>query len=145
VTPRLTRMARCYRCLHEWQMRRRRSRFCPRCKSRQYDVPVVRPLRLGRGSGIEEIIGPHRAKLLEIARESGIEGLWVFGSVRRRDARQGSDVDLLVTWKRPASLLTFAGVVDRMSTELGRRVELVDRDALHWAIAPAVLAEAVPL
>jgi predicted nucleotidyltransferase len=100
---------------------------------------------LGHGQGINEIIEPHRIRIIEFARDVGVEGLWVFGSVRRNEASRGSDVDLLVTWKRPVSLLTFAKLVDCLSTELGRRVELVDRDSLHWALAPQVLADAVPV
>jgi uncharacterized protein len=119
--------------------------MCPRCKSRFYGVPALRPVTLGDGEGIEQIIDPHRVKLLEIGREAGVEGLWVFGSVRRKEARRSSDVDLLVTWKRPVSLLEFAGLVDRLSSELGRTVELVDRDSLHWAMAPQILTEAVPI
>jgi predicted nucleotidyltransferase len=119
--------------------------MCPRCKSRLYGVPVIRPIALGQGEGIEQIVEPHRVKLLEIAREAGVEGLWVFGSVRRNEARRSSDVDLLVTWKRPVSLLELAGLIDRLSSELGRRVELVDRDSLHWAMAPQTLTEAVPV
>jgi uncharacterized protein len=106
---------------------------------------MIRPVTLGHGEGIEQIIEPHRVKLLEIGREAGVEGLWVFGSVRRKEARRSSDVDLLVTWKRPVSLLELAGLVDRLSSELGRRVELVDRDSLHWAMAPQILTEAVPV
>jgi len=119
--------------------------MCPQCKSRLYDVPFVQPVTLGSGQGIEQIIEPHRVKILEICREAGVEGLWVFGSVRRREARRTSDVDLLVTWKQPASLLELAGLIDRLSSELGRKVELVDRDALHWAMTPQVLSEAVPV
>lgn len=126
-------------------MRRRRPTICPRCKSRFYDVPQVRPVNLGKGMGIAEIIEPHRARVLELTRRAGAEGVWVFGSVRRKEANRTSDVDLLVTWKHPVSLLTFAALVDDLEGELGRRVELVDRESLHWAMAPQVLAEALPV
>jgi uncharacterized protein len=126
-------------------MRRRRSSICPRCKSRLYDVPVVRPVVLGTRQGIDEILGPHRDVVLRLARNAGADGLWVFGSVRRRDAGPRSDVDLLVTWKPTVSLLDIATLADALDSELGRRVELVNRDDLHWAMAPQILSEAVPL
>jgi len=119
--------------------------MCPRCKSHRFDVPVIKPVVLGNGQGIEQVIEPHRGRILELCREAGVDGLWVFGSVRRREARRTSDLDLLVTWKHPASLLEFAGLIDRLSVEIGRKVELVDRDALHWAMAPQVLSEAIPV
>ena len=145
MTPRLVRLGRCYRCLHTWRMRRRRPHLCPRCKSRFYDVPLVKPVTLGNGQGIEQIIEAHRGKIHAICREAGVDGLWVFGSVRRREARRTSDVDLLVSWKQPASLMEFASLIDRLSIELGRKVDLVDQDALHWAMAPRILSEAVPV
>src|SRR5271169_859421 len=127
MTPRLVRSSRCYHCLHTWRMRRRRPELCPRCKSRRYGVPLIRGVTLGSGQGIEENLEPHRVRVLEICREAGVDGLCVFGSVRRREARRTSDVDLLVSWKQPISLLEFAGLIDRLSSELGRKVELVDR------------------
>lgn len=145
MTRRLVRLARCYRCLHQWHMRRRKPAYCPRCKSRYYDVPLIRPLLLGNGAGIEELVTPHRMKILDTARRHGVEGLWVFGSVRRREARRTSDIDLLVKWKVEASLLEVAKLLGELEAELGRRVDLVDYDGIHWAIRPQVISEAVPL
>lgn len=126
-------------------MRRRRPAFCPRCKSRYYDVPKILPVRLGNGSGIEELLTPHRVRILALSRRLGVEGLWVFGSVRRREARHGSDVDLLVKWKTEVSLMDVAAFLGELEAELGRRVDLVDYDGIHWALRPQIHSEAVPL
>jgi hypothetical protein len=32
--------------------------MCPRCKSTLWDVPKIRPIKLGKGLGIEEILAP---------------------------------------------------------------------------------------
>jgi predicted nucleotidyltransferase len=145
MTRRRRRIGRCYRCLHTWVMRRRRPSICPRCKSRFYDVPVVRPLKPGRGLGIPEVVSPHRDRVLGIMREGGAEALWVFGSVRRAEANRRSDIDLLVRWRKPVSLLEKASFLVKLEQEFGRKVDLVDWSAVHWALAPQIHSEAVPL
>jgi uncharacterized protein len=100
---------------------------------------------LGRGLGIEEILHPHREDILRAARKHGAAGVWVFGSVRRREATQASDVDLLVRWARPHSLLDRAELEQEIEELVGRPVEIVNEGGLHWAIEPQVESEKVPL
>ena len=46
---------------------------------------------------MQALIGTHRAELLSLARGRGATGVRVFGSMRRGDASDNSDVDLVVT------------------------------------------------
>jgi hypothetical protein len=135
----------CHRCVYTWTPRRIPVRLCPRCKSRLWDVPVIRPVHLGTGLGIPEILGPHRARVLALARRYGAKRVRVFGSVRRREARSGSDVDLLVDELPGASLLDHARLKTELRKVLGRPVDVVEEESLPWSIRPQVLAEAVPL
>ncbi len=138
--------ARCYRCMHSWSLRgARRPAVCPRCKSRLYRVPKLRPVILGRGLGIEEVLHPHRRAILAAAHRFGAERVWVFGSVRRREATTTSDVDLMVRWRGPHSLLDRASLAAVIEATVGRRVDLVTEGGLHWAIEPQVESERVPL
>jgi uncharacterized protein len=140
------RSVRCYRCIYTWRVRRRTGpSLCPRCKSIHFREPRIQPIRLGVGLGIPEVIAPHRQEILRIARRFGVRGLWVFGSVRRREATGRSDVDLLVEWGRPSSLLDAAGLRMELRESLGREVDLVNRHGLHWALDPQVEAEKVPV
>lgn len=126
-------------------MRRRYPRICPRCKSRLWKVPKIRPLTLGTGLGIEEVIDPHRGELLRLAWRAGARNVRVFGSVRRREATRDSDVDLLVRWEPGTSLLDVARLRLELGDLLGHRVDLVDEPFLHWALRPQILSEAAPL
>lgn len=135
----------CYRCIYTWTPVKSPVRMCPRCKSKLWDVPKLTPVRLGNGLGIEEVLGKHRASILTAARRLGAHRIRVFGSVRRREARPDSDVDLLVSWKPGSSILDKASLMIEIERIVGRRVDLVNDGALHWAIAPQVEAEAVPL
>lgn len=135
----------CYRCLYSWVPVRSPVRICPRCKSKYWDVPKLRLVKLGRRSGIKEVIAPYRADILQLARRHGAENFPVFGSVRRQDASSKSDVDLLVDWRRSASLSDHAALELELERLLGRRVDVVSAEGLHWAIRPQVEAEAVPV
>ncbi|HKN06166.1 MAG TPA: nucleotidyltransferase domain-containing protein [Thermoplasmata archaeon] len=102
-------------------------------------------MKLGKGLGIDSILLPHRKEILRVARSYGVTQIRVFGSVRRREATEKSDVDLLVTWNRPHSLLDRAGLGLAIEKVVGRPVDVVNEGGVHWAIAPQVEAEAVPL
>jgi uncharacterized protein len=100
---------------------------------------------MGKGLGVEEILRPHESQILSVGRRYGVREFRVFGSVRRREATATSDVDLLVRWKGPVSLLKKAGLEIELEEILGRKVDLVSEGGLHWAIAPQVETEAIPL
>ena len=137
------RLARCFRCIYVWRVRRAaRPKVCPRCKSGLYAVPKIRPIVLGRGLGIEQVLGPHREAILRIAHNHGARNVRVFGSVRRRAARADSDVDLLVEWVRGSDRVHLATALEGL---IGRRVDIAAPQQLWWAAAPSILAEAVPL
>ena len=102
-------------------------------------------MNIGHGLGIEEILHPHREEILAAARRRGADRLWVFGSVRRREATKRSDVDLMVRWTGPHSLLDRASLAAEIEAILGRRVDLVNLGGLHWAVEPQVESEKVPL
>ncbi len=138
-------MAHCHRCIYTWRMRYRTPRICPRCKSKYWNRPAIRLVRVGNGLGIGEVLAPHRSEILRLSRRWGAKRVRVFGSVRRGEANARSDVDLLIDWKRGTSLLDVASFRVAVQDLLGRKVDTVEERFLHWAIRPQVLAEAVPL
>lgn len=136
---------RCFRCLYEWIPRKPVVPACPRCRSKLYAAPRIRPVKPGNGLGIEEVIGPKKRALLTAARRLGAVRVRVFGSVRRREAGPDSDVDLLVDWgsrRKPLASLLLA-IAGRQL--LGRRVDVASEETLSWSMRPFVLAEAVEL
>lgn len=126
-------------------MRRRYPKICPRCKSRLWRVPKIRPVTVGTGLGIQEILLPRRAEILRLGRAHGALGFRVFGSVRRREATSASDVDLLVRLGKSASWLDFSSLHADLEALLGRRVDLIEEGQLAWSMRPQIEAEAVPL
>lgn len=74
-----------------------------------------------------------------------VESLSLFGSFVRGEQRPDSDLDILVTFSEVPGLLRFIELENHLSDFLGRRVDLVLRDALKPEIGRRVLAEAVPI
>ena len=73
----------------------------------------------------------------------GVVSLFLFGSVARGEESANSDVDLLVEFERPVSLIAFARLRRVLSGLLGCRVDLVTRGALKRQLRDEILAEAV--
>lgn len=91
------------------------------------------------------LIEAHRTELLALARGRGMSAVSVFGSMSRGDARDDSDVDLLVTLMPGTSALALGGLLLDAQELLGRRVDVVTEASLHPAMRARVLADAVPL
>ena len=76
-------------------------------------------------------------------RALGIQRLALFGSVARGEARPDSDVDVLVEFRPGTKTYDhFLALSELLETRLGRRVELVTKEALSPVLGPRILAEA---
>ena len=135
----------CHRCIYTWTPRRVPVRMCPRCKSKIWNKPRAATATGGVGPEIEALLGPHRGRVVALARKYGARRIRIFGSVRRGTAGPRSDVDLLVDQLPGASLLDVARLETELGRLLGRSVDVVEEDSLPWSIRPQVLAEAIPL
>jgi predicted nucleotidyltransferase len=87
----------------------------------------------------------HRAEILRLAEQRGAHNLRVFGSVARGEAKEGSDLDLLVEWEPDRSLLDHAGLVEDLQELLGMKVHVGTEKSLHWYVRDRILREATPL
>ncbi|HAH08670.1 MAG TPA: hypothetical protein DCL54_06840 [Alphaproteobacteria bacterium] len=72
----------------------------------------------------------------------GISRVQLFGSYARDQARQDSDVDLLVETSRPLGL-AFFGIQNELSRQLGKNVELFEFEDLHPVIRPGVVRDLI--
>ena len=77
----------------------------------------------------DQIIATLRAHEAEL-RAKGVEGLYLFGSVARGDAREGSDVDLFFD-HGPKMGMSFFEVKDILTFALPTPVDVTTRGALH--------------
>lgn len=79
--------------------------------------------------------------ILPILQCNDIDFAAVFGSYAKGRADRDSDVDLLVRFSEPKSLLDMAGVEIEIEDILGKGVDLVTEDALSPYIRDKVIKE----
>ena len=78
----------------------------------------------------EELLKAAAPVLTALAAERGYERLAVFGSVARREARQDSDIDLIVDAPAGSSSFEFVRFKQLIEQVLGREVDLISYGGL---------------
>ena len=86
-----------------------------------------------------------RGEILRVAAKHGAGNVRLFGSIVRGEAKEGSDVDVLVHLDDRASLLDHIALMRELEALLGCPVDVLNDEALHRAIRDRVLAEAMEL
>jgi len=92
----------------------------------------------------------HREEVLKRLREHraeverlGVSRLALFGSVARDEAREDSDIDVLVEFSKPVGLFEFLRLDFYLEELLGSHVDLVTPDALKAKLRERILHEAI--
>jgi len=86
-----------------------------------------------------------RDLLPDLQRSFGVRSLGVFGSYVRDQQKRRSDIDIFVDFDREPTLFTFIRLENRLSNELGLKVDLAMKNALRPAIGLHILREVVPV
>jgi predicted nucleotidyltransferase len=94
---------------------------------------------------VTNLIAKLRQHLRTLVERYRVQALGVFGSYVRHEQRLGSDLDVLVTFYEPPSLLKFIELENYLTDLLGVKVDLVMQDALKPAIGKRILEEVVPV
>jgi uncharacterized protein len=94
---------------------------------------------------LDELRTRNREAILTIAARHGVKRVRVFGSFARGEARDDSDLDLLIEAGPQTPAWFPGGLLADLEEELGRRVDLAEEGALHPLVRDQVLEEAVPL
>lgn len=87
----------------------------------------------------------HRSRVGDVLDRYGAFNLRMFGSVARGDAREDSDLDLLVDLAPGVGneLLRVSGLAEELSALLGVRVDVVAVPLLRDEVSATALADAV--
>ena len=94
---------------------------------------------------INQLLEEKREEIRRVAAMHGAMNVRVFGSVARGEARQDSDLDLLVDTGPETTSWFPAGLVLDLEEILGCKVEVVTEKGLNPYLKERVLQEALPL
>jgi predicted nucleotidyltransferase len=94
---------------------------------------------------IDDLLKIKREEILKVALQRGAKNVRIFGSAVRGETTPDSDIDFLVDLEPGRSLFDLGGLWMDLQDLLGRDVDVVTENALHWYIRDRVLAEAKPL
>lgn len=100
---------------------------------------------MDRLADLNQVVTQLRQLLPELVARYHVEELGVFGSYVHREETPGSDLDILVSFTEPPSLLEFLRLEGYLQDRLGVAVDLVMKDALKPRIGQRILAEVVPV
>ncbi len=93
----------------------------------------------------EAFLKEKRDAILQIAAKHGVTSIRVFGSVARGEAGEDSDVDFLIEVGGPTTPWFPGGLVADLEVLLGRRVSVVEADAIREPLRQAILREAAQI
>jgi uncharacterized protein len=86
-----------------------------------------------------------KSKIIPVLREYGVESAALFGSAARGEETPESDVDILVSIKRPIGVYEFIGLQFDLEKVLGRKVDLVSKNAVNKYIKPYIEKDLTPI
>lgn len=94
---------------------------------------------------LETLLVKRRPQILALTARHGVHNVRVFGSMVRGEATPDSDIDFLVTLEPGRSLLDLGELIIDLQDLLGRQVDVVPENSLHWYVRDRVLHEAIAL
>ncbi|MDQ7055754.1 MAG: nucleotidyltransferase family protein [Persephonella sp.] len=94
---------------------------------------------------LENIKKTLRSKKEFLKQNYKVKDIKIFGSYIRGEQTEKSDIDILVEFEKPISLIKFIELENYLSSILGKKVDLVSKKALKKNIKKRVLTEAIDL
>jgi hypothetical protein len=91
-------------------------------------------------TAIKKIIRDHKTLLRE---RYNINRIGVFGSYARGDTHSGSDVDVLVEFSEPISLIQLVSLENYLSDIVGLKVDVVPKEDIRKELKDTILKDAV--
>jgi hypothetical protein len=91
-------------------------------------------------TAIKKIIRDHKTLLRE---RYNINRIGVFGSYARGDIHSGSDVDVLVEFSEPISLIQLVSLENYLSDIVGLKVDVVPKEDIRKELKDTILKDAV--
>ena len=86
-----------------------------------------------------------RNKITPVLKPYRVLRVGLFGSTARGEATDKSDIDLLIDIQDDISLIQFIGIKQQLENALGKKVDLVEYQAIKPALKEKILKEEIIL
>ena len=84
-----------------------------------------------------------KVDLVPLLRSNGVLRSFVFGSYARNEAKEGSDLDLLLSFRERKSLFDLVALQLLLEEKLGMKVDIVTEESLHRKLRPYIEREKI--
>ena len=84
-------------------------------------------------------------RIIQVLKRHNVKKAALFGSYVRGEAKEGSDIDILVELDEDVSLLDFAGIKIELEEATGKKVDLVEYKTIKPLLRDKILKEQVVL
>ncbi len=92
---------------------------------------------------LEQIIKIIELHKDELRRRYSVKEIGIFGSYVRKEQKETSDIDILVNFEKPVSLLRVVSLENYLSDLLGLKVDVVPKEDVRPELKDEILEEAV--
>jgi predicted nucleotidyltransferase len=89
---------------------------------------------------IKEVFNRNRE---ELRLQYGVTEIGIFGSFAKGKQKDGSDLDILISFEKPIGFVRFLRLENRLAELSGTRVDLVTKNALKPYIGQRILEEVI--
>jgi predicted nucleotidyltransferase len=94
---------------------------------------------------IKEIKSVLAEKKTDFRKEYKVKEISIFGSYVKDEQKETSDIDILVTFDRPVSLLHIVSFENHLSDILGIKADVILEKNIRSELRDSILTEAVPV
>lgn len=92
---------------------------------------------------LEEIKSILRKQKLQIRERYGVSKIGIFGSYVRGEQKKKSDVDILVEFEKPISLLKLVNLENFLADIIGIKVDVVPKEDIRHELKERIIKEVI--
>ena len=92
---------------------------------------------------LEEIKSILRKQKLQIRERYGVSKIGIFGSYVRGEQKKKSDVDILVEFEKPISLLKLVNLENFLGDIIGIKVDVVPKEDIRSELKERIIKEVI--
>jgi len=110
-------------------------------KEIQADKKLFEEKRKRKGNEFQKL----KSQIIEILKKNNIKKAGIFGSYARGEQKKNSDIDILIQPSKNMSLFDLSGIKIELTTNLGKKVDIISYNYIHPKLKQKILREEVKI